>query len=591
MIRIFKNMSAKDAWLLVLCVALVCGQIYFDLQLPDYTADVTVLISTGVTEMSQYLDAGLKMLLCVLCGVALTVLVGYLSAFIGADFSYDLRGRLFNKVTAFGSAEMHHFSTASLITRTTNDVMQVQMIISMGLQMIIRAPIMAVWAIIKIVGKSWELSAVVGVAVVIIVISIGILLAVTVPKFRVVQKKIDNVNRMTKENLDGIQVVRAFNAEGYQEGKFEDASESLKKTQLFTGRAMAFLFPIMTFVQSMVSLAIYYVGAILINNVDISSVNALVERSELLGDVVSFNSYAMYVIMSFLMLLMTIMMLPRAAVAANRVNEVLEYPIAIHEGKETAAEEQGTVEFRDVSFRYPDAADEAVKHITFKAKKGETVAFIGATGSGKTTLVNLAARLYDATEGEVLIDGKDVSDYNFDTLYSKVGYITQKAILFADSIKGNITFGNSGHEISDEDVNEAIDIAQASEFVDKLPDGTDSYISQGGTNVSGGQKQRLSIARAIARKPEILIFDDSFSALDYKTDSVLRKRISKDLSDTTCLIVAQRIGTIKNADKILVLEDGECVGMGTHSELMQNCPTYKEIALSQLSEEELAANA
>ncbi len=598
MIKIFKNMKAKDWWLALLCVVLVCGQVYFDLMLPDYTAQVTVLISSEVTELSQYFIAGGKMLLCVLCSALLTIVVGFLTAKIASNFSYNLRENLFNKVASFGSAEIKKFSTASLITRTTNDVTQVQMLIGMGLQLLLRAPIMAIWAIVKIVNKNWQLSAIVADAVIVIVLTIIIVMAIAMPKFKIVQRQIDDVNRVTRENLSGIRVVRAFNAEKYQEDKFETANENLKKTQLFTGRTMAFLFPIMTFVQSALTLGIYYVGSILINNVDLPAVadsplyaSAAAERAELLGDIVSFSSYAMFVIMAFLLLFMIFMMMPRAVVSAKRINEVLDSDTSVKEGGITSAEEEGTVEFKDVSFRYPDASEDCLEHISFKANKGETVAFIGATGSGKSTLVNLAARLYDATGGEVLVDGVDVSDYSFETLYDKVGYVPQKATLFADSVKGNIAFGDSGHEITDDDVEDALDIAQSSDFVHAMKHGIDSHISQSATNISGGQKQRLSIARAIARKPEILIFDDSFSALDYKTDSKLRGRIAKDLKGITCLIVAQRIGTIRHADKIVVLDDGKVAGTGTHNELMKNCPVYKEIALSQLSEKELAEEA
>ncbi|MCD8354643.1 MAG: ABC transporter ATP-binding protein/permease [Clostridiales bacterium] len=598
MIHIFSNMKTKDRWLALLCVLLVCGQVYFDLRLPDYTAEITVLISSEVTDLSQYFVAGGNMLGCALCSALLTVVVGYLAAMIAADFSFDVRAKLFNKVAAMGSGEIKQFSTASLITRTTNDITQIQMIIAMGLQMMLRAPIMAIWAIIKIVGKSWQLSAVVAAAVVIVVSAMVILLAIMIPKFRIVQRQIDDVNRLTDENLSGIRVVRAFNAEQYQEDKFETANNNLMRTQLFTGRGMAVLSPIMMFVQSSVSVAIYYVGAWLINAINIplngtteEIMAAASERSVMLGEVVSFSSYALYVIMSFVMLLMIFMMLPRAQVSANRINEVIDCDIAVREGTETTAEETGSIEFRDVSFHYPDASEDCLKHISFSAKKGETVAFIGATGSGKSTLAGLVARLYDATDGTVLLDGKDVSSYSFETLYDKIGYIPQKATLFANTVEGNVTFGKSGHTLTDADVDDALDIAQATEFVQTMDGGKDGWIAQSGSNVSGGQKQRLSIARAIARKPEILIFDDSFSALDYKTDRILRQRIKTDLQGTTCLIVAQRIGTIRNADKIVVLDNGAVAGIGTHEELMETCPVYQQIALSQLSEEELAANA
>ncbi|MCD8086527.1 MAG: ABC transporter ATP-binding protein/permease [Clostridiales bacterium] len=598
MIHIFSNMKTKDRWLALLCVLLVCGQVYFDLRLPDYTAEITVLISSEVTELSQYFVAGRNMLGCALCSALLTVVVGYLSAMIAADFSFDVRAKLFNKVAAMGSGEIKKFSTASLITRTTNDITQIQMIISMGLQMMLRAPIMAIWAIIKIVGKSWQLSAVVAAAVAIVVVSLVVLLTIMIPKFRIVQRQVDDVNRLTDENLTGIRVVRAFNAEQYQEDKFETANDNLMRTQLFTGRGMAFLSPIMMFVQSGVSVAIYYVGAWLINAIEVplngtvaEMMAAVSDRSVMLGEVVSFSSYAMYVIMSFVMLLMIFMMLPRAQVSANRINEVIDCDIAVREGTETTAEETGSIEFRDVSFRYPDASEDCLKHISFSARKGETVAFIGATGSGKSTLAGLAARLYDVTDGTVLLDGKDVSSYSFETLYDKIGYIPQKATLFANTVEGNVTFGKSGQTMTDADVDNALDIAQATEFVQEMDGGKNGWIAQSGSNVSGGQKQRLSIARAIARKPEILIFDDSFSALDYKTDRILRQRIKTDLQGTTCLIVAQRIGTIRNADKIVVLDNGAVAGIGTHEELMQNCSVYQQIALSQLSAEELAANA
>ncbi len=598
MIRIFGNMKPKDRALALVCLLLVCGQVYFDLRLPDYTAEITVLISSEVTELSQYFSAGGKMLACALCSALLTVVVGYFAARIAADFSFDVRAKLFNKVAAMGSGEVRRFSVASLITRTTNDITQIQMIIAMGLQMMLRAPIMAIWAVVKIVGKSWQLSTVVAAAVVIVVGSMIVLLAIMIPKFRIVQRQVDDVNRITEENLNGIRVVRAFNAEQYQEEKFETANDALMRTQLFTGRGMAFLSPIMMFVQSGVTLAIYYVGARLINAIEVPLSGTLMEimtavsdRAVLLGEVVSFSSYALYVIMSFLMLLMIFMLLPRAQVSANRINEVLDAEIEVREGADSDSDEQGSIEFRDVSFRYPDSAEDCLKHISFTAKKGETVAFIGATGAGKTTLAGLAARLYDATEGTVLLDGKEISRYSFATLYHKIGCIPQRATLFADTVRGNVTFGRNAAQIPDADVENALDISQASEFVHAMADGVDSRVAQSGTNLSGGQKQRLSIARAIARKPEILIFDDAFSALDYKTDRILRQRLQTDLRGTTCLIVAQRIGTIRSADRIVVLDDGAVAGIGTHEELMRDCPVYQQIALSQLSAEELAANA
>ncbi|MCD8104472.1 MAG: ABC transporter ATP-binding protein/permease [Lachnospiraceae bacterium] len=598
MLHIFGNMKVKDRWLALLCLLLVCGQVYFDLRLPDYTAEITVLISSEVTELSEYYAAGAKMLGCAFCSALLTVIVGYFAAMIAADFSFTVREKIFNKVAAMGAGEIKKFSTASLITRTTNDITQIQMIVAMGLQMMLRAPIMAVWAIIKIVGKSWQLSVVVASAVAVVVASLIVLLAVMIPKFRIVQKQIDDVNRITDENLNGIRVVRAFNAEKYQENKFDTANTNLMKTQLFTGRGMAFLSPIMMFVQSCVSVAIYYVGAWLINGIEVplsgtvaEMLSAVSERGVMLGEVVSFSSYALYVIMSFVMLLMIFMLLPRAQVSANRINEVIDSDISVKEGSETTSSEEGSIEFRNVSFRYPDASAECIRNVSFFAKKGETVAFIGATGSGKTTLAGLAARLYDPTGGTVLLDGKDISKYNFETVYNKIGYVPQKATLFADTVEGNVTFGKCGHERNGRDVENALDIAQATAFVQAMDEGLNSRISQSGTNVSGGQKQRLAIARAISRKPEILIFDDSFSALDYKTDRVLRQRLKTDLQGTTCLIVAQRIGTIRHADRIVVLDNGAVAGIGTHEELMETCDVYQQIALSQLSAEELAANA
>ena len=594
--KLLKQMKAKDRWLALVCVILVAGQVFLDLKLPDYTKEITLLISRENEVLADYFSAGGKMLLMALLSALLSVIVGYFAAKIAADFSFTVREKVFTKVSAFGSSEIKRFSTPSLITRTTNDITQIQMIVAMGLQMLIKAPIMAVWAVIKIVGKSWELSGVTAAAVVILIVTVIIMLVLVLPKFKIVQKQIDDVNRVTRENLMGLRVVRAFNAEEYQENKFETVNTDLMKTELFTRRLMAALMPIMILVQSGLTLVIYWLGAYLINNISVplngtvyDIVTALASRANLLGDVVVFNSYALYVIMSFLMLMMIFMILPRAQVSAGRINEVLDADVSVKEGTAAdAGSQEGTVEFRNVSFRYPDAAEDCLKNISFTVNKGETIAFIGATGSGKSTLVGLAARLYDATEGEVLIDGKNVREYSFEALYDKMGYVPQKAVLFADSVKNNVRFGECGHEITDADVNRALDIAQASEFVSEMENGVDSDIAQNGSNLSGGQKQRLSIARAVARNPEILIFDDSFSALDYKTDSELRKRIAAELKDTTCMIVAQRIGTIRHADKIVVLDDGRAVGIGTHDELMQTCEVYQEIALSQLSQAELA---
>ncbi len=598
MIHLLKYLKKNDCLMALLCVVMVVGQVFLNLKLPDYTREITVLISSEDTDLSKYFTAGGKMLACAVATALLAAAVGYLAARIAADFSYELRGRVFRKVADFGAAEIKKFSTASLITRTTNDITQIQMVIAMGLQALIMAPIMAVWAVVKIVGRNWQLSVVTAAAVVLLVLVIGILMMAVLPKFRIVQKQVDDVNRITRENLTGLRVVRAFNAEQYQEDKFEEANSKLMKTQMFTMRGMAFLFPAMTLIQSGLTLAIYWVGAWLINDIEIpaggglagmaQTAAAMSARANMLGDVVTFTSYAMYVVMSFLLLMAIFMIVPRAQVSAKRINEVLDAPIAVKEGRETEGQETGTVEFRDVSFRYPDASEDCLKHISFRVKKGQTIAFIGATGSGKSTLVGLTARLFDATRGEVLVDGRNVKDYSFQALYGKLGYVTQKAVLFSDTIEQNVAFGDPGHEITAEDVNEALDIAQGKEFIEKMEGGVQSAISQGGSNVSGGQKQRLAIARAIARKPEILIFDDSFSALDYKTDRELRRRIGTDLKGTTCMIVAQRIGTIRHADQIVVLDDGEAVGIGTHEELMKTCSVYREIALSQLSQSELA---
>ncbi|MGN0276908.1 MAG: ABC transporter ATP-binding protein [Hominisplanchenecus sp.] len=595
--HLLRYMRKRDIGLTVLCVLLVAGQVFLDLRMPDYTKEITLLISSETNVISDYFAAGGKMLACAFGSALLAVVVGYLAASIAADFSYDIRGRVFAKVSDFGAGEINRFSTASLITRTTNDITQIQMVVAMGLQVLIKAPIMAVWAIMKIIGKSWELSVLTASAVVIIVTVIGILMAVLIPKFKIVQKQVDDVNRVTRENLTGLKVVRAFNAEKYQEDRFEQANGSLMKTQLFTTRGMAFLFPVMMFVQSGLSLGIYWLGAWLIDDIAIpldgtaaQIFKAIGARADLLGDVVAFNSYALYVVMSFVLLLMIFVMLPRAQVSADRINEVLHADIAVKEGtmEGTDLEEKGTIEFRNVSFRYPNAAENCLENISFKAEKGQTIAVIGATGSGKSTLVGLAARLYDATEGEVRIDGKDVREYSFHGLYNKLGYVTQKAVLFSDTIENNVAFGEAAEKVERRDVEHALDIAQGTEFVTRMEEGLDSKIAQSGSNLSGGQKQRLAIARAVARKSEILIFDDSFSALDYKTDKELRKRLSSDLQGTTCVIVAQRIGTIRHADKIIVLEDGKAVGIGTHEELMKNCSVYQEIALSQLSQAELA---
>ncbi|MBR1584367.1 MAG: ABC transporter ATP-binding protein [Clostridia bacterium] len=587
MMKIFRFMRRRDRWYALLCLLLVAGQVWFDLTMPDYMSDITRLIVTPDSAMADIWIAGGKMLLCALGSAALSVIVGYFAAKLASNFSYTIREKVFHRVTDFGAAEIKRFSTASLITRTTNDITQIQMLVAMGLQVMIKAPIMAVWAILKIVGKNWQLSLVTAAAVVVIVTAILILMRLVLPKFRIVQRQIDDVNRVTRENLTGLRIVRAFNAERYQEEKFETANQNLMATQLYTSRHMAALMPVISLVMSGLSLAIYWLGASLVNGIPVTGMAAIQQRVTMFSEVVVFSSYAIYVVMSFMMMIMIFMMLPRAQVSAARIEEVLAARPAVQEGEGAEAREKGSIVFKNVSFRYGDASEDCLTDISFEARPGETVAFIGATGSGKSTLVSLAARLYDATQGEILLDGQDIQDYTFDQLYEKVGYIAQKAVLFSGTVEENLTFGDAGHPITAEDWNAALDIAQAKDFVDNLPGGEQGNIAQGGANLSGGQKQRLSIARAIARKPEILIFDDSFSALDYRTDAALRRRLAADLKGTTCLIVAQRIGTVKNADRIIVLDEGRAVGMGTHEELMQSCDVYREIALSQLSQTEL----
>lgn len=585
MIKLLKKMGKREVLMAVLCTILVLGQVYFDLTLPDYMTDLTMMLNTAGSETSDILNVGLKMLGCTLASAALAIGCGYLSAKTASGFSYTIREKLFNHVMDMGSEEMQDFSIPSLITRTTNDITQIQMIVSMGLQMIIKSPIMAVWAVIKILGKSWELSAVTAAFVVVICVFVLAVMATCIPRFRIVQKLTDKINRVARENLTGINVVHAFNAEKYQNDKFDVPSKEMMNTQLKNQRMFALMMPVMNIGMNGLTLAIYWLGAVLIQQVALTAVQ---DRITLFSNVVVFSTYATYVVMSFMMLVMIFMMLPAAQVSAERINEVLERDVNIKEGSVSEGREQGTVEFKNVSFRYPHASEDELSSISFKINKGQTLAIIGATGSGKTTLISLIPRFYDATEGEVLVDGVNVKNYKFDTLYDKLGYVTQKAVLFAGSIRKNVFFGESAAPESDEELKNAVELSQAEEFVDKLPDGTEHMISQMGRNVSGGQKQRLSIARALSRKPEILVFDDSFSALDYKTDAKLREGLNEKLKDTTKIIVAQRISTIRHADKIIVLDRGEAVGMGTHEELMKNCDVYKEIALSQLSAAELA---
>ena len=584
MIKLLKNLTKKEWFLALISLILIIVQVWLELKMPDYMSEITVLVQTEGSQMSDIIKNGAYMLGCAFGSLVSAVIVGYLVATVAANFSKSVRKKLFDKVEDLAMSEVKGFSTSSLITRTTNDITQVQMLVAMGLQLMIKAPITAIWAITKILNKSWQWSMTTGIAVLILLTVISILTIIVMPRFKIVQKLTDKINGVTRENLTGIRVVRAFNAENYQENKFEDVNTKLTNQQMYNQKKFAIMQPVMYLVMYFLTLAIYFIGAYLIR--DASMVNKL----GLFGDMVVFSSYAMQVIMSFLMLAMIFMMSPRAQVSANRINEVLDTDITIKDGNinTNKTNEVGTVEFKNVSFKYPDADEYLLKNISFKANKGETVAFIGSTGSGKSTLINLVPRFYDATEGEVLVDGVNVKDYTQEFLHNKIGYVPQKAVMFNGTVNSNIAYGDNGKgEISEEKIKKAIEVAQGKEFVEKMNEKYDTHIAQGGTNVSGGQKQRLAIARAIARNPEIYIFDDSFSALDYKTDSLLRKALKEYTKDATSLIVAQRIGTIMNADKIIVLEDGVSVGMGTHKELLKNCDVYKEIALSQLSEEEL----
>ena len=584
MLKLLKN-ATKKQWLLALvCLFLVITQVWLELKMPDYMSEITQLVQKEGSKMEDILINGGYMLACAFGSLVAAIITGYITSKISSVFSMNIRKKIFEKVENLSMHEVKGFSTSSLITRTTNDVTQIEMLIAMGLQLLIKAPITAIWAVTKILNKSWQWSAITGAAVVMLLAVIIVLMVIVLPRFKKVQKLIDKLNGVTRENLTGIRVVRAFNAEKYQEDKFEQANNNLTKQQLFNQRAFAIMQPVMYMVMHMVTLGIYFVGAYLINEA------AMADKIVLFGDMVVFSSYALQVIMSFLMLAMIFMMLPRAQVSANRINEVLETQSSIKDGNITknSKDEKGTVEFKNVCFKYPDADEYLLKDISFKANKGDTVAFIGSTGSGKSTLINLIPRFYDATEGEVLVDGINVKNYTQEFLHDKIGYVPQKAVMFNGTVKSNISYGDNGKEKpTDEQIKKAIEVAQGTEFVEKMDGQYDAHMAQGGTNVSGGQKQRLSIARAIARNPEIYIFDDSFSALDYKTDSVLRKELKKYTSDATSLIVAQRIGTIMNADQIVVLDNGVIVGKGTHKELLKTCEVYKQIALSQLSKEEL----
>ena len=581
MFKLIKNFKKKDWLIIIVSIALIVMQVWFELKMPDYMSKVTVLVQTEGSKMSEILKNGGYMLMCAFVSLVGAVIVGYLIALFASGFSRNLRSKLFRKVEDMSMSEVKEFSTNSLITRTTNDITQVEMFIGFGLQLLIKAPITAVWAITKILNKSWEWSMVTAVAVVILLLVIGILTIIVMPKFKIVQKLTDKLNEVTRENLMGIRVVRAFNAEEYQQEKFQNVNNSLTNLQLFNQKAMSIMAPVMYLVMYMLTLVIYFIGAYLIKDA------LMADKIALFGDMVVFSSYAMQIIMSFLMLAMIFMILPRAEVSASRINEVLDTDISVKDGNVETKSEVGTVEFKNVSFKYPDAEEYVLRNISFKANKGDTVAFIGSTGSGKSTLVNLIVRFYDVTDGEILIDGVNIKDYKLEYLYKLIGYVPQRAVLFNETVNSNIRYGESMEEISDKKIVEAARVAQADEFISKMDDGYESHIAQGGTNVSGGQKQRLAIARAIAKNPEIYIFDDSFSALDYKTDAVLRSELKKYTKDATSLIVAQRIGTIMNADKIIVLDNGESVGVGTHKELLKSCEVYKQIALSQLSKEEL----
>ncbi len=583
MLKLIKNLTKRELLYALFCVILIVGQVWLELKIPDYMSEITVLVQTEGSKMSDIILNGGYMILCALGSLIFAVGAGYFAAYIASEFSKNTRKKIFDKVQNLDTEEIKEFQTSSLITRTTNDVTQIEMLIAMGLQLLVKAPITAVWAITKILNKGWQWSAVTGVAVLILLGVITTLMIIVIPRFKLVQKLIDKINGLARENLTGIRVVRAFNAEKYQEDKFDKTNNDLTNLQLFNQKKFAIMMPVMYLIMYGLTLSIYFIGAGLIQN------SLLADKITLFGNMIVFSSYAMQVIMSFLMLAMIFMIVPRADVSAKRINEVLDTKQKIIPGTfDGKTEEKGTVEFKNVSFKYPDADEYVLENISFKVNQGETIAFIGSTGSGKSTLINLVPRFYDATEGEVLIDGVNVKDYKFEALNNKLGYVPQKAVMFAGTVNYNISYGDNGKgEKSQTKIEEAAKVAQASEFIEKMDDKYETHIAQGGTNVSGGQKQRLAIARAIARDPEIYIFDDSFSALDYKTDAVLRKELKNYTKNATSLIVAQRIGTIMNADKIVVLDSGKCVGMGTHKELLKTCDVYKQIALSQLSKEEL----
>lgn len=585
MVKLLKKLTWKDFILAAVALVFIIVQVWLSLTMPDYMSEITKLVQTKGSKMNDILIAGGKMLACALGSLLAAVCTSICASKISSNFSANLRGQVFHKVQSFSMEEIGNFSTASLITRSTNDITQVQMLIVMGLEVLLKAPIMAVWALCKISTKNWQWTASTGVAVVVLLSFVGVCVAVALPKFKKLQSLTDNLNRVTRENLTGLNVVRAYNAEGYQQKKFNDANDELTKTQLFANRTMGTMMPGIQMVMNGLMLAIYWIGAYLISNAQ------MFDKLTIFSDMIVFTQYAMQVVMSFMMLVMIFVLLPRASVSAKRINEVLDMPLSIKDGtKENGIDgKKGEVEFRNVSFCYPDAEKDVIEDISFTAHKGETIAFIGSTGCGKSTVINMIPRFYDATKGEVLVDGVNVKEYTQKALRNKIGYVSQKAVLFTGSIKSNVAYGDNGTKgFTDDDVKQAVETAQAKEFVDKTEGGIDAFVAQGGSNFSGGQKQRLSIARAICRRPEILIFDDSFSALDYKTDRVLRDTLRKTCADATRFIVAQRIGTIRDADKIIVLDDGKIAGMGKHNELMETCEVYRQIAYSQLSKEELA---
>lgn len=584
MIKILKNLPKRNWFMMLFAIGFIVLQVWLDLTIPDYMADITALVQTDGSKMADIIAAGGKMLLCAFGSLAATVVVAIIASRVASDFSAVLRAKLFNKVQGFSMEEIGRFSTASLITRSTNDVTQVQMFVTMGFQVLIKAPILAIWAVCKISAKSWQWTFSTGVAVAVLLIIVGLCVSIALPKFKKLQELTDDINRVTRENISGINVVRAYNAEKYQEDKFDKANNNLTRTQLFTSRTMSFMMPGIQLIMSGLPLAIYWIGAYLINKADMMS------KITLFSDMVTFSSYAMQIVMAFMMMVMVFIILPRASVAAKRINEVLDTEATIEDGDKDIKDSgvRGEIEFKNVNFRYPDAEDYVLSGINFSVKKGETLAIIGATGCGKSTIINLIPRFYDVTEGEVLVDGVNVKDYKQKELRNKIGYVSQKATLFGGTVKSNIAYGDNGKDgFMESDIVDSVYVAQAAEFVEKMDEGYDSYVAQGGGNLSGGQKQRLSIARAVCRHPEIFIFDDSFSALDYRTDRALRSALKKECADATKIIVAQRIGTIRDADKIIVLENGTIAGMGKHDELMENCEVYRQIAYSQLSKEEL----